>query len=66
MSGDFIEVPDALHEEIVHLMEAEIGGYGHIADVLCPCNPRLLPVQNFGSKPYFALACRHFKPQGPR
>jgi hypothetical protein len=63
VSGDFIEVPDAQHEEIAHLIEVEIGGCGHIADVLCPCNPRLVPVQNLGSKPYFALACRHYEPQ---
>lgn len=60
MSGDFIKVPDAQHEEIVHLIEVEISGFGHIADVLCPCNPSLVPVQNLGGKPYFALACRHY------
>jgi hypothetical protein len=63
VSRDFIEVPDAQHEEIVHLMEVESGRYGHIADVLCPCNPRLVPVQSLGSKPNFELACRHYEPE---
>jgi hypothetical protein len=61
VSGDFIEVPDAQHEDIVHLIEVESGRRGHIADVLCPCKPRLLPVQNLGSEPNFELACRHYE-----
>ena len=58
MSVDFIEVPDKTHDDILHLMETE----EHIADVLCPCRPRLIPVKSFGNSPRFTLACRHYEP----
>jgi hypothetical protein len=59
MSVDFKEVPDKTHDEVLHLMETD----EHIADVLCPCGPRLIPVKSFGNSPSrFTLACRHYEP----
>ena len=60
MSGDYKEVPDKTHDEILHFMEET---EGHIADGLCPCRPKLIPRRSLGSSPSrFTLACRHYEP----